>query len=404
MKRAEGGNRPDETAGHHIPDGGAASHPVPKLGISAEPGRPELGGRRALSLDSLLDDGWDWPDPEPDYLRDVDWTLLASSLRLNSIETRVLLAIWGQGFPVRRLHIKLGISQRKAWQLYGSVRSKLGIVDRHLIGGCLSLEPVSNSRRLTYVDRLPSGARVSSLAFLDERFQQIMHEEKFRGLISERDPLEFQQPARFRARLGAKMEDLHKQLHDERARAIRVAEKVEDARLAFKGIDAEIDALNRAMDEEQIEANLQERPANVAAATKKLASLEGTRREKRAALTGAERALERQAEIIREIEGQIAAKRHEAFLRATADVRSKIRSMVEELGATALEYDNACREHGMDAWEMGRALFPWNPHSPLDGSMYRGAACQVVSAALRLCPHMWDRKNALEAEAAAAAA
>lgn len=322
MKRFRGRSRgiaPDDSVSDSVPPDAARAGDVPtdepwsRLNIAAEPDGIRLAGSRVLSLDRF-------PSPyiaipEPAFERHIDWKALALALGFTQPETRLFLAHWRDGVPVSRLSRRLKLSPHLSWKLYATVRDKLGI-SGPAIAGCLSIEPIHDSLRPAFRQRLRSGARPWSLGDLGKNFAEIMYAEKFIPLISDKDPREFQKsPQIWAGRVGAPMNKLTEQLKTETARSLRISEKLHALRLGEDETDRELRAVEHSLGKERAQAVLEDRQPDTAAFEKQLARLQTALRAKQVERTATETALRQQCGVVETLAAEIAAGAREATLK-----------------------------------------------------------------------------------------
>jgi hypothetical protein len=335
----------------------------PAIGIAQEPDGIRLGGRRVLSIDGLK--AAHLASPEPAVARCIDWKALAAGLGLSALETRLFLLHWSKGIPISRLPGRLKISAHAASKLYASVRAKLGIAGQ-TVTGCLSLEPVSDSLRLVHKERLPSGLQVSSLARLDHTFLEVMREENYFSLISQRDPGEFQKPARICAGVvepiikGVSM-SLEEKLKLESAKLGRIGERLHAGRIALETAQADLNNARVELDGEMSASVLEDRLANTEGMQKKVQKLQTVLDSKRSELSGAETAHRQQAGVVQTLEDQRLAGLRSAVI---AEVRPEIAQYValqNQLGQLAFDIQGKLTKHGNQHVQVGE-LFETGEH------------------------------------------
>jgi hypothetical protein len=160
-----------------------------------------LDGQPVLSLDAPLDsDGRSIShmsdivaEPEGEVSsRTIDWQPALKATRLSRLERRAIEET-RKGVPGYELHKVLGCTPKVAKRALALALEKVRKVSiEHL-----SYPPVPHSRRLLYRERLPSappGRRPHSFLPLatTQVFREIMLVEKYKGLISQRDPKLFE--------------------------------------------------------------------------------------------------------------------------------------------------------------------------------------------------------------------
>jgi hypothetical protein len=285
-----------------------------------------IGGNKSLEI------------PEPEFSRRIDWRALAGALGLTQSETRLFLAHWHDGIPVSRLHLRLKITRHAAAILYAAVKGKLGI-NPQAISGCLSVEPVSDSLRPAFRDRLASGARPWALGQFGEEFPEIMHAEKYFRLFSQRDAAEHPKSRVFCAgKIGAPMpNDLQTTLKAEQSKLERIAERLHAGRVAVESTERDLRTAAVELAEEMSAAVLADREPVPGPFEKRISKVQATLDTQRGALAGAVAAHQKQCEIVGGIEGVIQANHHADVIARARPMCKRFAELTDELGRLALE-------------------------------------------------------------------
>lgn len=315
----------------------------------------------ALSIDQLRGASC-IADPEPGVEAHFDWSRFLRTL--SYLEQRVFLAHWREGTPRYRLAEQLRITPRAAGEAYAAIVLKLR---GPFAVSSLSLERASNSRSIVYRDRA-----TWMMGTIDQSFCEIMHQENFISLISQRDPAKIEKRRRFCPRtVGSKMKtiltDLTKSLASEKSKRDRLAERVHQAGLAVNAAEVELGTLQRSVSEEQVIAALAEQPVACIDA-RKLAAAEGKLRGAESIFDAQKIALDRQAAVVVRIEDEIYAGRHEAFVTELEPSKVKVMALMKQFCEAAAELDAIAGKHGVGPEALGRALFGYR-HGDFSGHM-----------------------------------
>jgi hypothetical protein len=299
-----------------------------------------LAGEPVFSLDSGCC-AIDPPAPEPDFHRVADWRAWADSASLTSIERRALAAI-RRGVPRYKIGAALGISQLRGVRLFDSLCAKLCAARP-----TFDFEPVHDSLRLAFRDRLPSGARPWSLGILDENFASVMREENYLSLISQRDPATSEKPRRYSGAIGRSLfmgqndSELEQQLRAAEKRLpdlLQHSEECERKTRSLRIALATAEASEKTEREEAlIDARAEDRKfrAAVEALDRKLSEAE-------ASSETAAGAVQRIRDGIAQLRAEIAGRRKARCLESALPIFGDIRKLLVEMRERAIAFSVAC--------------------------------------------------------------
>ena len=320
-------------------------------------------------------------DPEPMTRAAVDWNRLEGELALTPIEQAVFGAHWRRGVPRYRLPRELGITPSRASAVCGAVLVKLRSVPA--ARSCFGLEPIQHSRAPLYREHIRPGQRCYSLSALDQTFLEIMQQEKYSALISQRDPSEIRKPRVFQARTAGSifltLEKLHEQAKLEGAKRDRIGERAHSARIALEESERALEDLVEAGKTSEAEAVLAEKPWPSEAHERKLTAARSKIGTATATLAAARVALDKQAEIVGKIEAEIEARRHEAFLREFDPAKAKMLSLMSEFAEACNEVRTISARHGLDGYRLAFELFPYAGDEAM-GDTERSGRLGVINA------------------------
>jgi hypothetical protein len=351
-----------------------------------EPDRIRLGGRRVLSINALTASSM--AIPEPGQQLRLDWGAVAARAGLNPAERKMFLAHWRDSVTAAALANRLKITAAAASRLRATVHAKL-VLSGQAVADCVTAEPVPDSCRPAFRERLASGARPWALGRLDGTFVEIMGYEKYFHLLSQRHPNESQKSRVFCAGgIGAQM--LTSDLKNEEARLARVAERLHAVRMSADACERELSVATGELADEMVRAVLEDRAPAGGALQKKIEKLQAALDQKRAEIDGAAAALVTQRGIVEGLQEEISRTRRQAFLAATLERRQRIRGLIDQLSAEMVAFHDAAQEYGQDR---NSTLYPSGGADPIAGSSYRGAAVAICESALALSRHVWQ-KNA----------
>ena len=350
-----------------------------------------LNRQRVLPLNRIDAHGkermCDIAEPEPEFCAEVDWNGIVRAANLTRLESRIFLTHWRGGVPKHKLPVALGCGWSDVDRAYRSVVQKVLTAASPGVAGNFNLAPVKNSLRPAYLQRFRSGVRTHSLAGLDVDFQEIMLDEKYNRLISERDPGEF---LRRSFVLSPIVMELHK-LHDD----LRAAQlKLDGHVVKSQAIDDEIMALESNLDELMgADDNTLLSPDYAERVSSAELSLKALTEKRRAYQIVIDRA---RAEVL-VIEDKIHQRRHEAFM---LDFREPAKGSIPSLHQLADKFKTIQEigiKHKIDGCQLAIDL------RPDVNSMVRNYELKAINALLELArfkEHFLtaEYRNAIEKE------
>jgi hypothetical protein len=145
--------------------------------------------------------------------------------------------------------------------------------------------------------------------------------------------------------------------------------------------------LQASIEVEQAESILAEREWPSLDSKKKLAVVQTALAAAQAAYVASKTALNKQAEIVTQVQGEVDARRREAFEAAIKPFGKQLHEAMVPLMAAAVEANQIAAEFGMTSGDLSGALFPqpvpgWEHQ--MDSLAERNSRAMLVNAALQL--------------------
>jgi hypothetical protein len=186
-------------------------------------------------------------------------------------------------------------------------------------------------------------------------------------------------------RVQMTIEELKEKRTTEAAKLERMNAAAHKANLTSEAAERELERLESELAKEQEESVLNEKPWPTPRAEKALAAARAKVTEAQATLEAHRKAVKRQADIVESIEGEINARRMEAFEAELAPAKKDLLKALDNLVAAATRVDLIRYQHGADANTLGQRLFkPANAADTLADWPERTMQAAVVNAALAL--------------------
>ena len=336
--------------------------------------------KRALSLDGTRVP--EMPAVEASMWAVVNWDGFATAAAFTRFERSVFLHIWRDNVPRYRVHQLIGCTPREVALAYAAILTKMRIGGAH---GHVSFQSMPDSLRPAFRERLQGGGRPWALGQVGPEFAEIMAEEKYIGLLSQRDPSFFEKrgvfcPVQVGANMQRSIEKLRADATAERTRMIRIGERLHRPHLDHEAAEKELAATQAEIGAAEAQAIIEDKPSPGPAMRGKLAKLQtalhSAEVEFRAVATA-----HRLREKLEGIESEITLRHHEAFALKLKSPAAELQSLMEALTAKAIECDEVAREFGIDGINFATSLFQVADPSQWSSSP-RMAACTLFNSAL----------------------
>jgi hypothetical protein len=343
-----------------------------------------LGGevRRLRSESAVLSLAMAGEQPEPSceptglHLVD-DWERTFEAAGFDADEKLFALEHYVRGTPWRAAGAMLGWSIQKVECVRRGVRRLLAR------GASESISPMLEtyeSSHAGYWEALPSGRRVYVL---------IPHGSVFREILaSERPKIIFENCPQRAISAGKSMSTIS-QLNEKRGveavKLDRLRDRAEAAKVILRAAKRDLDRIEYSFKLEHEEALLAEKPWLSTAAEKAIKDASSKINNAMLALSASEGALAKQAAILDGLDGEIQARRLEAFREDIGPAKQELKEALRNLVRTACRVDQIGHRHGCNAHTLASELFPNDdPKDPLTGFVRRSLEAGLVNNAIGL--------------------
>jgi hypothetical protein len=184
--------------------------------------------------------------------------------------------------------------------------------------------------------------------------------------------------------------ELNEKKTTEAAKLQRISERVHTARVTLEDAESAVARLERALRAEQENAVLDELPWPTPEADKKLSTARAKVVSADSALAATLGAMEKQAQIVEGLEGEIAARRLEGFELALEPAKERAFAAMREFCEAAVELNVLANAHGIHSHQLAASLYPIG-RDPLDGLAERLGRCDLLTHAIRFQNELWYR-------------
>jgi hypothetical protein len=154
------------------------------------------------------------------------------------------------------------------------------------------------------------------------------------------------------------LDALRTKFASEQAKLGRISEKTHQARVGLEEAEADVDRLQAAMKSEQAESILAEREWPSLDSKKKLAAAQTALGTAQAAYTASRSALDRQSEIVAQVQGEMETRHTEAFLAELQPIRKRLIERIYAAIPDAVEARDLAARYGMTSLDLSGGLFP----------------------------------------------
>jgi len=354
------------------------------LGIDASPGAFRTEGRRLLSLDGLPDR--DTAEQDHEY-HDVDWKRLARDLQFDAVQRAVFIAHYRRGIPQCWLSEELGISPWEARKTLAFVKARLNSPEARKSA---AIEALRSSLITAYQDRLCSGRLVWTVNPINGANLEALARERKNlfSLCLQSDRRSTSQNLPFRGTTSGGLmtiEQLNLKRRDESAKLARLTERAHLANVACEDAERGLQVTEEGFRAEQAQAMLDEQAWPSGATEKILQAAQAKLTAARSSLTAARAAVKKQSDIVSSIDGELEARRMEAFEAALKPHQVRLEKAITELVRASLAVNEIGAAHRVDANTLGHALFL--PEDPADRDFdysLRLMKCGLVNGAIGL--------------------